>query len=425
MITLVLAYSNRDLLQAVKVMRWIGFLSSRNGNSMLNERVLLVASQQAAKYPRHNELCWLAARIFGEARVFIPETEHEVGWPGAANFMFGQALLHAERHFQDAVFFLEPDGVPIKPSWWDQIKAEWEVAQSQGKHFMGQLVKHCVDHMTGIGVYAANWREVAPMLIQCPDTDAFDTFAASQTLPNAHFTPLIQHVFRRHDKGWRVPSLAILDPRAVVFHQDKKGALIPMLDRAYHGGAAENHPLFGYADTYRPRTVMTKFYYAQNATKAHNSHGLRFVFSPVDIFAGSMPGVLTTEKEEEQVALADLTNDPSTGVREITQDEWERHAKKKWSHPVLNTSRPSNLSSPQAAIFPAPSGKSPAVLVAEPRSDLLAGDTPTGPSGIKDINDVIKTDHVVPTSTPPARERPKGRPRKTTKPDAAVATAGG
>lgn len=421
---LALAYSNRDLNQAVKVMRWIGFLSSKNGNSMLNESVLLVGSNQASKYPRHNELCWLAARIFGESRSFVPDTEREVGWPGAANFMFSQALLHIEKHFQDDMFFLEPDGIPLVPTWWDQIKAEWEVAQQRGKCFLGQKVPHSATHMTGIAVYPANWREVAPGLTECPDHDAFDTFAAKWTLDKALFTPLIQHVFKRHDRGWRVPGLAILDPRAVLFHQDKKGDLIPMIDKARYGGEAENHPIFGYSELYRPTFAMTKFYYASNATKSHSAHGLRFVFSPVDMFAGAMPGVLTTDKEDEQIALEDLTSNPTTGIREISQEEWEKHAKKKWSHPSSNTSKPWNPSCPQAAIFPAPSGKSPAVLVAEPHSDPLAGNTPTGPSGIKDINDVIKTDHVVPTSTPPAKERPRGRPRKTTVVSSA-ATVGG
>lgn len=402
-----LAVSHCDQRQALRLMGWLGWLSECHGNSMLNERILIVASKRASLYPKHKMLCWLAARIFGEARCFIPPVEHEVGWPGAANWMFKNVLEHIEEHFGEDVFFLEPDGIPIYPYWFDAIKDGYRVARSNGKPFMGAYVPHTPSHMTGISVYGRDWRRFAPSLVSCPDHDAWDTHSAFETVPNCHFTKLIQHVFKRHDKGWLVPALGILDKEAVVFHQDKAGRLIRLLDQGRHQYGCEKHPIFSYNILDFEDPVMRKFYQARNCTKAIMAHGTRILFEPVDAFAGSIPGVYTTENESEQVALTELTGNPSTGVTEISQNEWEKLSKK--AAPAArnsNTSKTSNGHSgqmglpdqatlmPQASLLPTPS-QSPAVLVVDPASAPIKGQlTPNAP--IKNIEDVIRVDTVQP-----------------------------
>lgn len=406
---LTIAVSDKDLQQAIRQMKWIGWLSSQNDNSMLGESCLLVCSRRASFRAGFKYLCWLTARIFREARCYVPENEHEVGWPGAANWMFSECLTHVEKHFPDDIFFLEPDGLPLVPTWWDQFQAEWDVARSTGKSFMGARVEHSTVHMTGIAVYGEEWREVAPMLIQSPDHDAWDCYAASQVVPRAHLVPLIQHVFRRSDPGWRVPHLSILDKRAVLFHQDKKGVLLPMLDAAHYHGQAADHPLFGYRESYQEAKVMRKFYRADNATKVWKSQGYKFAFDRIDSIAGTTPGVFTTEFEAEQSALDDLAANPVNGIREISVEEWERHTKKKWVKPILNTSKPLKETSPVVPILPTPS-QSPATLVAEPGPTTAPGDAKaavTEQKPLKDISEVVKTGNV-------KTDKPKSnRPRKT------------
>lgn len=401
---LTIATSDRDINQAFRQMKWIGWLSSRNGNSMLEESCLLVVSQRAAKRKVFKELCWLASKIFREARCFVPPTEHEVGWPGSANWMFAQALTHVEQHFGDDVFFLEPDGIPLTPDWYDRWLAEWEVARQNGKSFMGALVPHAVTHMTGIAVYGRDWRELAPTYAQCPDHDAFDCYGAPMGLPHAHFTNLIQHVFKRSEPGWRVPHLGIISPNAVLFHQDKKGVLLPMLDNAHYNGEAADHPLFGYRSTFEIEKVMRKFYFAANATKSWKAGGYNFRFDPLPIIGGSRPGTFTTEFEAEQAALDHLASQPTTGIREIGVEEWEELTKKKWERPVSNTSRPLKETSNVAALLPTPS-QSPAVLVAEPIAPPTEVVAQTNPE-VKDINEVLKTGKVEPA------KKTGGRPRK-------------
>lgn len=394
--TIVIAVSHVDLTQALRLMAWIGFLSSKNGNNMLNESLLVVVSRRASKHSRFKQLAWLSARIFGEARCLVPDDEHEVGWPGSANWMFKTGLEHVERHFPDDIFFLEPDGIPVCPDWFEVIKEEWEDARAIGKAFLGAYVPHTPSHMTGIAVYGKDWRRIAPLLSTCPDHDAFDTWSSPEVVPNAHFTKLIQHVFRRHDPGWSPPHLGILAPTTVLFHQDKQGKLIYMLDQAHFDYECKEHPLFGYATLTSKEIVMRKFYQAQNVTKAIVAHGKRFQFEALDIHGGSVPGAFTSDVDSDQIALAELTANPATGVTEISEGEWEALTKKKAPPaPSSNTSKPSSGTLPQAALLPTPSN-SPAVLVAEPGSEGSKPAVPgvTGP--IKDIADVIKTDIVKP-----------------------------
>lgn len=410
--TIVLSTCDRDIKAALRLVKWIGFLSQQMGNSMLREKFLLVASQRATRYPHFKPLCWLAARIFGEARCHVPDHEHEVGWPGAANWMFKQCLEHVEANFPDDILFLEPDVVMVRATWFDEFKAEWQIAKDAGRSFLGALVPHNVTHMTGIAVYPANWREVAPRLAQCPDHDAWDCYAAPEVLPRLQQTNLIQHVFRRHDPGWAPPHVGILDRRAALFHQDKKGALIHMLDAANFNGECIDHPLFGFRNLAYQERVMRKFYYAANATMPKSSHGITIAFDKLDPFGGAIPGAFTTELENEQIALADLTSNPTTGVSEITQEEYEALTKKKLPPPPSSTLNPWSNSGnkvPSAAILPTPS-KSPAVLVAESSSHGSEIDqkqmTP-----LKDIGDVVKVETIVP-SQPVIGAVKSARPRK-------------
>lgn len=142
---------------------------------------------------------------------------------------------------------------------------------------------------------------------------------------------------------------------------------------------------------------MTKFYYAVNATRAIQSHGRRFIFEALDCHGGSIPGAYQTDNEEEQIALGELTMNPTTGVTEISQEEWENSTKKKaLPVPSSSTSKPWNATLPQAALRPTPS-KGPAALVAEPVSKASKETGAVGP--IKDIAEVIKIGEVQAAST--------------------------
>jgi hypothetical protein len=410
---LALAICDRDILQAERLVKWIGFLSEQDGGSM-KEKEILLAIARTVDSERAANLSKLSREIFQR----VTEIEMEdpgCGWPGAANFMFSGVLLAIEGHYKAPAFFLEPDGIPLVPEWFYCIEKAYEV---HGKPFLGGYVPTPPPHMTGIAVYPPDWRTYAPSLVRVPDSAGWDTYCADQVNPNCHFTPLIQHIFKRHEPGWSIPGLNALDKRAVIFHQDKQGKLIRLLDEANFGGACARHSLFSYTTDTADERVMIKFYSTVNATKAIVSNsGKRFLFDPVESFAGSVPGVYASENPGDQQLLDDLAQNPTTGVREIDQKEWERLAKKNWSHPVLATlrrsdgtslwptngllNRPRPAQQMQTPITPTPSRKA-AEVVAEPLS--TAGD-PTAPPGlaqIKDINEVLRVDNVQPAQ--PAAE---------------------
>lgn len=405
----VIAISNLDLIQATRWMRWVGFLSSISGTGMLSEKILIVFSRRAARHSRSEEICRLAKQTFGEAICHVPDSEHESGWPGSANWMFVQCLTFMEQHCPDQdILFIEPDCVPVTPDWLDKLNEEWLAACLDGKSFMGARVPYDIPHMTGNAVYGRKWRSLAPSLVTCPDTNAWDVFSAQEVMPHALFTDLIQHVFRRHEPGWRVPSLEVLHPKAVLFHQDKKGNLIRLLDEQRYGGQCAHHPLYGYAQLDNPDFVMTKFYYASNATKSVKSHGKKFAFDALQAFGGSVPGVLSLDTESDQLAMADVVANAANGVTEITQAEYEAATKKKWVPQNSSTSVISAPRLPQLPINPLPKGN-PAVLVAEPIP--VAGEVQAPGAVIpKSIDEVLKMDTVVPAQ--PAIATPGKRPRK-------------
>ena len=68
-----------------------------------------------------------------------------------------------------------------------------------------------------------------------------------------------------------------------------------------------------------------KYYHAENANRS--IHG--FVFEPYDIFAGTVLGVYATENESEIAALNKVTAEKTSGVTEITSEEYEQLRKKK------------------------------------------------------------------------------------------------
>lgn len=91
--------------------------------------------------------------------------------------------------------------------------------------------------------------------------------------------------------------------------------------------------------------AATKFYLATNANR--QIAGVRF--ESVDVFAGTLIGVFATDNLQLQEALA---KEASTGVEEITAEEYEQRLKKKpTTLGELNHSNPNTpQQTPQAAI---------------------------------------------------------------------------
>jgi hypothetical protein len=391
-------YSHKDAAQTLRLLKWIGFMESFRPSSLSKAAIILVASMTAAKmeiFPQIDAALrsqlWATPdkRIFA-SRHYVLKEEYEQGWPGACNFMFAKALDLV----RDDAFLLEPDAIPLCPDWWDIIQAAWK-EREPGQEFMGNYSADDIPHMTGIGVYGKNWQSVAPKIAEIQNVRGWDTYAADQILPRAKITPLIQHIWRNP----RIDSLSILSPDAVVFHQDKSGHLISLLDQEHFGCAADRAT--GYSAIPIETKVMTRYFKNENATRAVQSNGLEFRFEMVDCLGGVWLGVFSTDVEAEALALEVIMRN-NGAIKEISAEEFSDllESKKK--------ARPSQplIASAQQALPAVQVSQRPALLVDDPEnSPIPIGEQPTLAPRAASVDEVLKVGRVV----PPETNRPKGK----------------
>lgn len=399
---LVISISHKDISNAIRLVKWIGFLSS--WDDLHKETVLLVPSRSVAKTMKSkmSELADAANTTFGKAFCFVPDKEDERGWPHSPNFMFLQALEHVERHFKDDVFWLEPDAIPINRDWFSMIKGEFlEKAVPAGKTFMGDHVQFTKPHMSGIGVYGKDWRAVAPMLSES-SAAPWDVYANEQIMASAHFTDLIQHV----PNAPYIGSLRVLKSGAVVFHSDKQHRLMRLLDLLRFNGEFFG----GEMDVVTERVITMKYYHADNATSRIKAGDVEIRFEPYGIIAGAVHGVFATDVEAEQWALSRIVG--SSGVSEITKEEYDDKKKAVAS----NNSGPLSPRLQQIADRVAP-GQEVAVadVVKAGKEDESGPDLPQSPVPLGgSIDDVLEMQRIRPVDPVPQPARPKGRRPKIT-----------
>lgn len=159
------------------------------------------------------------------------------------NELFLAAAIYVETKLKRPFFWMEPDAVPMRASWLDEIEQAYRAAK---KPFMGMYVNippH-EPHMSGIGVYPAMVADYS-MAMRIPGKIAWDYAGRVDTVgsgpsrpPKAHFTNLIQHEYRVQWYGEEKPvgpsfptkaSLKHIKPETVVFHRCKDETLIDRL----------------------------------------------------------------------------------------------------------------------------------------------------------------------------------------------------
>jgi hypothetical protein len=164
---------------------------------------------------------------FGKVEV-LPCHHTERGWPISCNMAFEQAAWHSYNVTKQPFLWMEPDAVPLDPSWLDAIEAEYQKCE---KPFMGDFVKiagvmpNGVDHMSGIAVYHWNMPRLSPSIFR-NESVAWDIMSAREVVHQMHKTSLIQHDWIPEAK-WRrdVVDSSCVKPGALVYHPDKKGVL--------------------------------------------------------------------------------------------------------------------------------------------------------------------------------------------------------
>lgn len=326
---LAMAYSRRDEQQALRLMRWIGFLAEKDPQSQCwRTDILLVPSQSCSKSAYHRAIAKTAADIFRSVAVVIPDRHVELGWPASPNYMFKCVLSTIEAAGVD-MFFIEPDAIPVTPDWLWQINQAFAF-EGKRKRFLGGYVNYTsIPHMTGVACYSHQWRECAPRLGNATDI-AWDVWSADQVLPNAAFTELIQHVFFNP----KIETLDIVQPGAVIFHQDKTGALIRLLDKERWGGSVQ-HSRWSY-DIPEYEEPM-RYFHTFNASRIIKAGGFEFLFEAYDQIGGIWAGIASIDDPAKIDALVAYSQTPTNGVSEIDEAEFVSLQKKNSSVKLPNS----------------------------------------------------------------------------------------
>ena len=158
--------------------------------------------------------------------------EEPGGWPMAPNAMWRLAAGYVKDHARCPWLWLEPDCVPIRPGWLDQINAQYLSAK---KAFMGTAYPIPFRHLNGTAVYPYHIHRFNPLMFNAEFFGRpFDTVRPDLTLRDAHITNLIHRSLE--DPTLNIPhtfpdlsSLNKIPVECVLFHGCKDGSLIARL----------------------------------------------------------------------------------------------------------------------------------------------------------------------------------------------------
>lgn len=230
-------FHSGDVQKAVKLLEWIGSLQ----DGCMDHTALLVADA-GVEWGDVVELTSIAEKAF--SKVCVTATESSVmSWPKGPNSMFMAAAEFVEKELHEPFFFCETDCVPLKAGWLDSLDRAY---RSCGRPFMGALVSTTNPNLprvslAGVAVYPPNAASLLRQVLEAQSMRAWDVASAAVTVPQSAHTPLIQHFWGQPqlpptfaERKWldspvNTFTLSNLNKDAVVFHRNKDGTLIRLL----------------------------------------------------------------------------------------------------------------------------------------------------------------------------------------------------
>jgi len=316
----VLGVSHRDFGLARIWMTWAVFLARQEGGMCAGDHLVIFTSRRVTDAQREKlrQIAQWSAEFF-ELTVTTCPDECEDGYPRSASHLFERSLEFCEREFPGrSVLWIEPDAIPTKPGWFDQIADEYVTL---GKPFMGVYVEKSSPHMSGNAVYPHNWRKLAPAIVDSvtapgPKTgpsagmmgQPWDIWAGPQIIPQMSRCTSIQHV-------WRPPVfdeknlLTILKPETALFHQNKDSTFMNTL-------AKLKYPRF------LAESVSPSAYFAVLGSQHQFRLGhVTISFKPCALGpGGSAWGVYRPKSLFEEYLLTD--HEGRFGIKRVPQEEY-------------------------------------------------------------------------------------------------------
>lgn len=182
------------------------------------------------------ELERAAWRAFSRVEVFIYPTAPDKRWPQGPNWAFQRTAIYMQPQGR-AWFWMEPDCVPLQPTWLDQWNEEYVKSH---KAIMGVIVPG-MGHCNGTAVYPAHFPQLSPASMQCTDI-AWDGLMKDDTIKQTHNAPhLLCHVWGiqngkakpaggepAHFNSWNDVQRWV-NLNALLFHRSKDESLIDQL----------------------------------------------------------------------------------------------------------------------------------------------------------------------------------------------------
>lgn len=215
----VLPFCAADEHRLRALLEWIAELGR------VSAKAILVAPATA----RNDSMLLRALDAFADVeQIQTPFDLPREGWPAGANWSFLAAAEYCRRHNYD--FWLnEPDCIPLKPGWFEAIRAEYAAC---GRPYMGFIEPATNDYPRHLTGNAAYHHSVFHHFRADQMGTAWDIAMADVLTPQAHATALFHQEFGRLDHPptfHTVDDLRRIPKEAVVFHRNKDGSLIRVL----------------------------------------------------------------------------------------------------------------------------------------------------------------------------------------------------
>jgi hypothetical protein len=217
-----------DIAEARELLLWIQKLDPK-----LNHDLLIVADS-GSPFDKVIGLKVIGNQIFKTARV-VANSAPVSGWPAGPYSLFCTAIKNVDQPF----LILEPDAVPTRKGWMDEIEFEYTVI---GKPFLGHIYDGEREFagqrfMSGIACYPADAKDLFAI---CETPVHWDVHYAAHMVNSGEHTRLIKHLFGQHNLPPRFvrertprtrPHEFTLDylGDAALFHRDKSHSLIRLL----------------------------------------------------------------------------------------------------------------------------------------------------------------------------------------------------
>ena len=242
---LTLAYCNKDVDQTRRLLLWIEKLSPK-----LGPHCCLLSADALVPHETKLEIAAIAKRIFYYTETAIINVPLDAtGWPKAPNAMFRITCQHVQECYKLPFFWMEPDCVPLKPSWLDELALSYSRSP---KRFMGAMIRSQQPpmppvHLAGCAIYP---HDAYTAMEPFTTTDrAWDIANAAYVIQRAADTPLIHHHYGTMElpptfKETKAPgdpentcTLDFIRDGAAVFHRVKDNTLIDLLAKRLDSAA--------------------------------------------------------------------------------------------------------------------------------------------------------------------------------------------